>query len=133
MNRQIEIKTSTEFEAAHRLSFYEGKCNRLHGHNWKVNVVINGHYDTSEDHLLFDFTHVKKIVDRYDHKVLLKDNKENQTLFKDFPDEWLVWLNYEPTAENLAHMIKHAIQNEIKLVNLIEVTVWENDKSYAVA
>lgn len=133
MNKRIQIKTSAAFEAAHRLSFYDGKCNRLHGHNWIVDVIIDGDYDTDEDHLLFDFTHVKRIVNQYDHKILLKNNVENQTIFKNFPDGWIVWLNFEPTAENLAYAIKNHIQQEVGIVESIEVKVWENDKSYAVA
>ena len=36
----FEIKVEGEFEAAHRIVDYPGKCDRLHGHNWKVEIQI---------------------------------------------------------------------------------------------
>ncbi|MFW6163967.1 MAG: 6-pyruvoyl trahydropterin synthase family protein, partial [Planctomycetota bacterium] len=32
----------TDFAAAHRLREYDGNCERLHGHNWRVDVVLRG-------------------------------------------------------------------------------------------
>ena len=37
-----ELTISEEFEAAHRLPDYDGKCCRLHGHNWRVEVAVRG-------------------------------------------------------------------------------------------
>ena len=38
----FELKVIGEFSAAHNLRGYLGKCEELHGHNWKVEVVITG-------------------------------------------------------------------------------------------
>ena len=37
-----ELKIITEFSAAHNLRNFRGKCEALHGHNWKVEVVLSG-------------------------------------------------------------------------------------------
>ncbi len=60
------------FSAAHFISFL-GKCERLHGHNYGVSVVLEG--DLSREGLVFDFVEIKKIVreicDSLDHRFLL--------------------------------------------------------------
>ena len=38
----FEIHVSAEFEAAHRVVNYPGKCDRIHGHSWTVEAVVTG-------------------------------------------------------------------------------------------
>ena len=67
------LKVEGAFEAAHRVVNYPGKCNRLHGHNWKVEAVVRG---TKLDELgmLVDFKAIKNalksVLDRFDHRFL---------------------------------------------------------------
>ncbi|MFA6269198.1 MAG: 6-carboxytetrahydropterin synthase [archaeon] len=123
------IKTSANFESAHRLSNYEGKCKRLHGHNWKVDLEVES-TKLNEFGMVYDFTHLKIALSPFDHKILLKKNKENIDLFKGLPEDWICWLDFEPTAENLAIHFAEIISKETKKCK-VTVRVWENEKSYA--
>ena len=53
-----EVKIVTQFAAAHRLENFKGKCESLHGHNWKVEVFLVGKALDSAG-LLMDFGVVK--------------------------------------------------------------------------
>ena len=125
----FEINTSANFEAAHRLSSYAGKCKQLHGHNFKVELQMKSS-ELDKNEFVYDFTNLKKILAEFDHKTLLKDNSENKELVKSFPLEWVVWLAFEPTAEQLAKYICNKISSQTKL-DFIKITIWENEKSSA--
>ena len=68
-----KLKVIDSFSAAHNLRNYKGKCEELHGHNYKVEVVLGG-LELDEDGLLIDFkdikTSLKKILETLDHKYL---------------------------------------------------------------
>jgi 6-pyruvoyltetrahydropterin/6-carboxytetrahydropterin synthase len=68
-----EVMIETEFSAAHALRNYCGKCENLHGHNWKIEVHVRG-TRLDEAGLLIDFkelkTATKKVMEKVDHKVL---------------------------------------------------------------
>jgi len=54
-----ELKIVSQVAAAHQLRGFHGKCEQLHGHNWKIEVYVTG--DTlGEDGLLIDFGLIKK-------------------------------------------------------------------------
>jgi 6-pyruvoyltetrahydropterin/6-carboxytetrahydropterin synthase len=61
------------FSAAHFITYNGGECERLHGHNWRVAVEVDGSLD--ENHYVFDFIALKdrarEITDRLDHRMLL--------------------------------------------------------------
>ena len=88
-----EIQVSAAFEAAHFINGYDGKCARLHGHNWTVEAVVRGD-KLDELGMLIDFkilkAELKKVLDDFDHRFL----NELET----FSEE-------NPTAENLARKI----------------------------
>ena len=68
-----EISIQTVFSAAHRLRNYQGDCEALHGHNWKVQVTVQTH-KLNEIGLAIDFKMLKKITNealsRLDHACL---------------------------------------------------------------
>jgi len=123
------IKTSSNFESAHRLSNYDGKCKRLHGHNWKVDLEVELNKLNSLG-MVYDFSCLKNNLLLFDHKVLLKKNKENIKLFKGLPEEWICWFDFEPTAENLAKYFALIFFKESKAKKVV-IRVWESEKSYA--
>jgi 6-pyruvoyltetrahydropterin/6-carboxytetrahydropterin synthase len=53
-----ELKIITEFSAAHNLRNFRGKCEALHGHNWKVEVVVSGK-ELDNSGVVLDFAEVK--------------------------------------------------------------------------
>lgn len=103
------------FDAAHFLPKYEGKCSKLHGHRWVVEVGCSGRVN-KETGMVVDFKDLKDflqtIEDRFDHK-LLNDVIENPTaenICKYIFDWFILWC----TAREL----------EFKFVR-----VWETDDS----
>jgi 6-pyruvoyl tetrahydropterin synthase/QueD family protein len=64
------LKLQTQFSSAHQLTHaYDKKCNdSLHGHNWKVLVIVES--NKLIDSMVIDFTKIKEIVDKLDHKNL---------------------------------------------------------------
>ena len=115
-----ELKVKAAFEAAHRIAGYPGKCDRLHGHNWQVEVSVNG---TELDRLgmLVDFKEVKgllkDILGKLDHYYLNELPPFSQGL--------------NPTAENIAKYIYEEMAAGAKWPNaaLAAVTVWESPDS----
>ena len=69
----FEVKIETSFSSAHHLLNYKGKCENMHGHNWKVEVTASGE-TLDKSNILIDFKLLKKeineIVDYLDHKDL---------------------------------------------------------------
>ena len=125
----------THFDAAHFLPNYDGKCSKVHGHTWKVEVKICG---DAENGNLIDFTVFKEIVEKVisalDHNLLnniiVVPTAENISQF--------LWdgINYELT-EYMAMISIHALKNggfkerSNADVKLCMVRVWESEKCYA--
>ena len=115
-----ELTVQSEFEAAHRIENYPGKCVRLHGHNWIVEAVAQG-TELNELGILIDFKVLKaelnKILDALDHQYL---------------NELEMFTKKNPTAENLAKEIFDRLsQSEIftGTTQLKAVKVHESPKS----
>lgn len=116
------LTTHLEFAAAHRLRGYEGNCERLHGHNWKVAISVSGN-QLNDVGMLIDFKvikrHGKAILERLDHFYL-----------NDIPpfDSAL-----NPTAENIAYYLFDALSAVINdtRIHISAITVWENDRNSA--
>jgi len=114
------VKIISSFSAAHSLRGYLGKCEELHGHNWKVEVVVWSKKLDSTG-LVIDFSKLKNILnsvlEELDHKYLNK-----LAYFK----------KNNPTSENIAFYIFNNIKKRLnKKINLVEVNVWETDTSCA--
>jgi 6-pyruvoyltetrahydropterin/6-carboxytetrahydropterin synthase len=116
-----ELKIVTQFGAAHRIKDIGGKCEDLHGHNWKIEVYVKGR-ELGEDGLLVDFKVMKsatgRIIDRLDHKYL---NELEE--FKDI----------NPSSENIARIIYEALSIELDNddVKVSRVAAWESDSACA--
>lgn len=79
MTKKFEAKVTKDslvFSAAHFITFNGDICERLHGHNWRVDVSVGGQLD--ENGYVFDFIALRDqcmaLVQRLDHKVLLPDS-----------------------------------------------------------
>ena len=88
-----EIEVRSAFEAAHFIDGYEGKCARLHGHNWEIEAVVRGE-ELDALGMLIDFKILKaelnKVLDSFDHRFL---------------NELETFVEENPTAENLSRKI----------------------------
>ncbi|HLH41219.1 MAG TPA: 6-carboxytetrahydropterin synthase QueD [Bryobacteraceae bacterium] len=114
----FEVAVEQTFAAGHALRNYKGKCENVHGHNFRVQVVIEGER-LDETGLLVDFIDVRdamrSIIDRLDH-VFLNDIAPFDVK--------------NPSAENIAEYFYREISQTLKSavpVRIREVKVWETD------
>ncbi|MCM8784803.1 MAG: 6-carboxytetrahydropterin synthase QueD [Candidatus Omnitrophica bacterium] len=116
-----ELRVNGEFSSAHSLRNYKGKCENLHGHNWKVEIVVSGE-SLDRIGLLIDFNILKKKLN-----IVLKilDHK-NLNLIPFFKER-------NPSSENIAFFIYKKMEKILKIypVKVQKVTVWENERQSA--
>jgi len=116
-----EVKIITQFAAAHRLEHFYGKCEALHGHNWKVEVFLTG-AQLDGAGLLMDFGAVKararELLEELDHKYL---------------NEVPAFREQNPSSENLARWLFERLSGALNQggVKVSRVSVWESDTSCA--
>jgi 6-pyruvoyltetrahydropterin/6-carboxytetrahydropterin synthase len=116
-----ELKIVTDFAAAHRLNNFNGKCESLHGHNWKVEVFLKGDR-LNEAGLVKDFGVVKaqtrEVLAEFDHQYL-----------NDLPP----FREQNPSSENLARYLYERLSAALNngSVRVCRVSVWESDTSCA--
>ena len=119
MAQKFILKTVLDFASAHSLRGYDGDCARLHGHNWKIEVQVEGH-ELNEVGMVIDFKEIKRqtklVIEELDH-TYLNDHPYFQTV--------------NPTAENIAVYLYRAINARIQTdrIRLHSLTVWENDRN----
>lgn len=119
-----EVRVEADFAAAHFLRDYHGKCENLHGHNYKVYVHVRGS-NLDEGGMLLDFTQIKKtlrnVCELLDHKNL-----------NDFD-----YFDQNPSAERIATFIAGKILESIPELkdkngtHLHAIDVFETDTSRA--
>ena len=121
-----EVRVEADFAAAHFLKDYHGKCENLHGHNYKVYAHVRGE-TLDEGGMLLDFTELKgalrKVCGLLDHKNL-----------NDFD-----YFMQNPSAERIATFIAENIlkdipslkKNDTDSAHLYAIDVFETDTSRA--
>lgn len=118
----FELTIAVNFEAAHCIRNYPGKCSRLHGHNWKVEVNIYGS-TLNELGMLVDFVDLKTAV----NSILV--NLDHYYLNEVEP-----FCQINPTAENIAQYIYEELEETTIFqqgVKLRSIRVWESPNSAA--
>ncbi|MBU1018992.1 MAG: 6-carboxytetrahydropterin synthase QueD [Patescibacteria group bacterium] len=105
------VSRDFKFDAAHYLPKYHGKCEKLHGHTYKLRVTLEGEPDS--EGMVFDFAEIKRVVaervlEELDHSSL-NDVMEN------------------PSAENIAMLVWERLFGEFGRARLHEVRVWETE------
>ncbi|MBO7127184.1 6-carboxytetrahydropterin synthase QueD [bacterium] len=121
---KLEVYREVQFSSAHRLRNYHGKCENLHGHNWRVRLFVT-RAQLDKTGFVMDF----KVLDAVLKNIMeLLDHKDLNSL-KEFEI-------VNPTAENIALLIFRLAEKEIsaidKEVKVSKVCVWESDKSCAI-
>jgi 6-pyruvoyltetrahydropterin/6-carboxytetrahydropterin synthase len=117
------LKVSDYFSSAHYLRNYQGKCENLHGHNWKVELTVEGK-KLNEIEILIDFKDLKAIL-----KEIL--NELDHRLVNDHP----YFRDRNPSSENLARFIFERAKNKLLAydgVKVKEVAVYETEKACAI-
>ena len=116
------LTVRSSFSAAHALRRYQGKCENLHGHNYAVEMNVDG--DTLDDDIEFavDFSilkqHLNDVLETLDHRNL---------------NELEPFTRMNATAENLARYLFKKLKQQLSglPVELHSVTVWETEKQSA--
>ena len=118
----FEVMIERNFSSAHQLRGYKGKCENLHGHNYRIEIFARGS-ELNNIGLLVDFVELKEAADEI---VLYLDHKNINEL-PPFDDE----LN--PSAENLAKFILDRIASKISddRVQIYKVRCFETPTSVA--
>jgi 6-pyruvoyltetrahydropterin/6-carboxytetrahydropterin synthase len=120
------------FEASHRLIHYQGKCFRLHGHQWRVEVWMEGQVD-EQTQILVDYNCIKTVVNRFDHQVILNRDDPMAECLSRYQD--VVTTPGDPTSELLAQLIAQMINDECaeqgEDASVTKIRVWESTSCYA--
>jgi len=112
-----KLKIITSFAAAHNLMHYQGECENLHGHNWKVEVIVTAK-KLDKAGLGIDFKVLKaetiSLLKTLDHKYL---------------NELSPFMELSPSSENIARYLYYALGERLNDDNIAidMVTVWESD------
>jgi 6-pyruvoyltetrahydropterin/6-carboxytetrahydropterin synthase len=129
----VRLTKTFTFEMAHALFNYDGKCKNIHGHSYKLEVTVIGEPLADKGHasdgLIIDFGDLKKIVnsevvDIFDHALVMqKEYSEELNKALDDNFERLIYVDYQPTCENLiadfASKIKNSLPADVVLHRLI--------------
>ena len=117
----FELMVETTFSSAHQLKGYRGKCERLHGHNWKVQVHVIAE-KLNEIDIAIDFHEMKRltneVVSTLDHSIL---------------NEIFPFTEKNPSSENIAKWVYDSLRKKIdnETIQVSAVTVWESETSSA--
>lgn len=116
-----ELTVEANFSAAHQLRGYKGKCERMHGHNWKVHVhVVSDKLDGID--MVMDFHELKRLTNEtiapLDHSLL---------------NEMFPFTERNPSSEAIAKWIYDSLKKKLpsEAVRVSAVTVWESDTASA--
>ena len=116
-----ELKIITSFAAAHCLREFRGKCESLHGHNWKVEVRIRSS-ELDRIGLVMDFKEIKlatnEVLEELDHRHL-----------NDLP----AFQQENPSSENIARYLYNELSRRINRgpIRVSRVTAWESEDACA--
>lgn len=117
----FELTVEASFSAAHQLRGYKGKCEQLHGHNWKVQVHVLADKLNDID-IAIDFHEIKdfllEVISPLDHAFL---------------NDIFPFTEKNPSSENMAKWIFDSMKKKINdtHIALSAVTVWESDSASA--
>ena len=117
-NAVIEVTKEFTFDSCHQLLAYNGPCERLHGHTYKLQVTIKG----TPDHrgMVLDFKDLKKVCNEKIVDILDHYNLNDK-------------LDFNTTAENMVVYFYDVIKDfcEGKEYSVVCVRLWETPTSYA--
>jgi len=112
-----ELTIKSDFAASHFIRKHPGKCKRMHGHTWKVEVSIVGSR-LNKLGMVIDFKEIKSELEDF-LEVLDHTNLNDLPFFK----------KCNPTTENLAKYIFNGLKKRCRPLTIKKVTVWESDRT----
>lgn len=131
------LTVETSLDAAHFLSGYQGKCQNIHGHQWKIIVTIKSSNLIKEGpctDMVVDFKElkaiVKKEVDYFDHSLIIKKGSLDQRALESLSNFLIRELDFQPTAERLAYYFYHQIKSHG--LDVDQVAIYETPANQAI-
>ncbi len=119
----FQVSVEETFSAGHALRGYKGKCENVHGHNYRVQITLEGP-QLDDIGLLVDFTRVKQVMREV---IKLLDHQ--------FINDLEPFTTVNPSAENMAKYFFEEVSNQLKDlppgVLVKDVVIWETDTAYA--
>lgn len=126
-NQRVYITKRFTFEACHHLPNYNGKCAKVHGHSYKLEVTVSAEKNFTMGHsspynsMVIDFSTLKSIVNaevvnKYDHQDL---------------NEFFAMPTAESMVVEMFEDIRSKLNDMFDFVRLEEVKLWETEDSYA--
>lgn len=133
----LRLTKEFDFEMAHALTGYDGKCRNLHGHSYRLFVTIEGMPVDDENSpkrgMVIDFGDLKHIVNQtivepFDHALVLSENSPyNMGL-----ETKTVLVAFQPTCENLLLHFARLLESRMpKGVKIYSLKLYETSTSYA--
>jgi 6-pyruvoyltetrahydropterin/6-carboxytetrahydropterin synthase len=116
-----ELMIESQFSAAHQLRGYKGKCEALHGHNWRIQATVSS--DKLDDiGLAIDFHELRTIV-----------SEVIASLDHSFLNDVFPFTEINPSSENIAKWIYESMKKRLEknICNINSVTVWESETASA--
>lgn len=126
------LKNEIQFDAAHYLSEYPGKCANIHGHRYRL-VVSTCKQQLEESGpmrgMVDDFSHIKSVLHEleteFDHKLLVEDNADGKQVansLKQLPNQFaVILLPFRPTCEEMARYFYKLLQHKGLPVSAVEL------------
>lgn len=130
----FEVKVEDNFAAAHFLRDYNGKCENLHGHNYKVFVTVRGN-ELNEGGMLIDFSllksELKKVISVLDHT-----NLNDIDFFEQNPSAeriaFYIYKNLEPAInQKISADASQSVSAQHTAAFIYSVRVFETEKNCA--
>ncbi len=127
-----QVTKIIHFCYGHRLLNYEGMCQHPHGHNGRVEILLESKKLDNRG-MVVDFSDISRIVKKWidstlDHRMLLKTGDPLITFLKQNNEPYFT-LGENPTAENIAKLIYEYTRSQKFPVK--QVTLWETENSFA--
>lgn len=130
----FKIKSEVQFDMAHYLSGYIGKCSNIHGHRYRLIVKLASetlHEDGQLRGMVDDFSNfknaLKEVEEIFDHKLVIENNEEGIALAKklaEIPNDFAIYfVPYRPTAEEMSRDIFNRLK--LKGLSVCEVELFE--------
>lgn len=118
-----KVGVKAGFSAAHRIEDHPGRCSKLHGHSWEVEVVFRAE-EVGKEGMVVDFDFARKaledVISPFDHAYL---------------NEISPFDEMSPTAENIARYVYENIERKLDSegipVDIDSARVWESSDSWA--
>ena len=133
-----QLKTEAFFDSTHFLADYFGKCENIHGHRWRIEVVIGAlelQAEGSERDMVCDFGEFKRkvraLAEEFDHMFLIEDGTLKLSTIEALESEGfsLKILPFRTTAENFAKHFFDRLEEDGLPVISVEVDETPNNRA----